>query len=322
MPSIPSQDPGTGRLSRANVLMTIMNKDYRWPDEARLAMSFVVNIEEGSEMSIARGDKKPEPVDELGVALGIPIRNHANESNYQYGINAGAARVFGLFNEHQIPVTVTAAAVALENAPLLLPLIQDGQHEVCSHGWRWIHQFSYDEEREREFINKAISSIESTTGKRPLGWLSRYLHTDHTRALLAEAGFAYHMDDLSDDCPRWDIVDTKNGRASIVIVPYALDTNDMKFWTAPGYTPQQWLDYAVATFDQLYIEGEHAPKMMSLGLHLRIIGRPGRINALKKFISHVRSHSHVWCTTRLEIAQHFKSQNPVPANTVDSEVGQ
>jgi len=269
--------------------MTLMNKDYRWPDDARLAMSFVVNIEEGSEMSIARGDKKPEPVDELGVALGIPIRNHANESNYQYGINAGAARVFGLFNENQIPVTVTAAAVALENAPLLLPLIQDGQHEVCSHGWRWIHQFSYDEEREREFINKAISSIESTTGKRPLGWLSRYLHTDNTR---------------------------------IVIVPYALDTNDMKFWTAPGYTPQQWLDYAVATFDQLYIEGAHAPKMMSLGLHLRIIGRPGRINALKQFIAYVRSHSHVWCTTRLNIAQHFKTQNPLPANTKDSEVGQ
>ena len=293
--------------------------DYQWPQQARLAMSFVVNIEEGSEMSIARGDKKPEPVDELGVALGIPIRNHANESNYQYGINAGASRVFGEFNRRGIPVTVTAAAVALENAPQLVQYIHAGDHETCSHGWRWVHQFSYDEEREREFIQKAVTSIATTTGTRPLGWLSRYLHTDRTRSLLAEAGFVYHMDDLSDDAPRWDTVETENGPVSIVIVPYALDTNDMKFWTAPAYTPQHWLDYAVATFDELYEEGLHAPRMMSLGLHLRIIGRPGRIDALRKFIDHTQSRSDVWFASRLDIARHFKAQVPPPANTTDSE---
>jgi len=296
-----------------------MSNQLTWPGGARLAMSFVVNIEEGSEMSVARGDKKPEPVDELGVALGIPIRNHANESNYQYGINAGAARVFGLFNERQIPVTVTAAAVALENAPQLVKWIQQGQHETCSHGWRWVHQFSFDEKREREFIEKAITSLKHSTGVRPLGWLSRYLHTDRTRSLLAEAGFAYHMDDLADDVPRWECVDTANGATSIVIVPYALDTNDMKFWTAPGYTPQQWLDYAIATFDQLYAEGLETPKMMSLGLHLRIIGRPGRIGVLKQFIQHVQSHDDVWCASRLAIARHFKSEIARPEGTRDSE---
>ncbi len=289
-----------------------MSTPFSWPRNARLAMSFVINIEEGSEMTVARGDKGPEPVDELGVALKIPIRNYANESNYQYGIRAGAPRVFGLFARHGIRTTVTAAAMAIENAPELATFIQDGGHETCSHGWRWIHQFSYDEARERDFIGKAVTSIASTTGTRPYGWLSRYLHTDRTRRLLAEAGFEYHMDDFSDDVPRWDVVATASGAKPIVIVPYALDTNDMKFWTAPSYTPQDWLDYAVGTFDQLYAEGADGPKMMSLGLHLRIIGRPGRIGVLEKFIAHVKSHDDVWCATRLDIARHFAAAVPAP----------
>jgi allantoinase len=289
-----------------------MTAPFAWPNQARLAMSFVINIEEGSEMTVARGDKGPEPVDELGVSLKIPIRNYANESNYQYGIRAGAPRVFGLFQKHGVSTTVTAAAMAIENAPELADLIRAGNHETCSHGWRWIHQFSYDEPRERDFIDKAVRSIEATTGTRPYGWLSRYLHTDRTRRLLAEAGFAYHMDDFSDDVPRWDVVETESGSKPIVIVPYALDTNDMKFWTAPSYTPQDWLDYAIATFDQLYEEGADAPKMMSLGLHLRIIGRPGRIGALDKFIRYVKSQPDVWCATRLDIARHFAANVPAP----------
>lgn len=296
-----------------------MTSPLIWPNDAQIAMSFVVNIEEGSEMSVARGDKKPEPVDELGVSLGIPVRNYGNESNYRYGINAGASRVFGLFNERQIPVTVTAAATVLEDFPRLTGLIAGAPHEVCSHGWRWIHQFSFDEAREREFIQKAVTSLASTTGTRPYGWLSRYLHTDRTRSLLAEAGFVYHMDDYSDDIPRWETVETSHGATSMVIVPYALDTNDMKFWTAPAYTPQQWLDYAIATFDQLYAEGEHSPKIMSLGLHLRIIGRPGRIGALKQFIEYVKTHRSVWYATRLEIARCYKALVAPPAGTVDSE---
>ncbi len=284
-----------------------------WPDRARLAMSFVVNVEEGSEMSVARGDKGPEPVDELGVALKIPVRNWGNESNYAYGLNAGAARVFGAFREARMRTTVTAAAQSLEIAPHVARMIADGGHETCSHGWRWVHQFSFDEGREREFIRRAVDSIARTTGARPLGWLSRYLHTERTRRLLAEEGFEYHMDDYGDDQPRWEVVETAGGPKPMVIVPYALDTNDMKFWLAPAYRPQDWLDYAVETFDRLWAEGAHAPRMMSLGLHLRIIGRPGRIGALERLIAHVHSRQGVWVAPRLNIARAFAAAVPVPA---------
>ena len=286
---------------------------FAWPNGSRLAMSFVINVEEGSEMSTLRGDKGPEPVDELGVALKIPIRNYGNESNYQYGIRAGAARVFGAFERAGIVTTVTAAAQALEAAPDVARRIVEGGHETCSHGWRWVHQFSLDAERERAFIQKAVDGIEHSTGTRPYGWLSRYLHTDATRSLLAEMGFTYHMDDYSDDVPRWDVVETAAGRKPIVVVPYALDTNDMKFWLAPGYTPGQWLDYAVETFDRLHAEGaDGQARLMSLGLHLRIIGRPGRIGALERFIAHVQAKGDVWCATRLDIARAFAQAVPAP----------
>lgn len=284
-----------------------------WPGGARLAMSYVVNVEEGAEMSVADGDKGPEPVDELGVALKIPIRNFGNESNYAYGLRAGAPRIMRLLAKHRVRVTFTAAAVALERAPEIARAIAAGGHETCSHGWRWVHQFSMKGEAERDFVRKAVASIAATTGARPLGWLSRYLHTPALRATLAEEGFLYHMDDYSDDVPRWDVVDTAAGKRAIVIVPYALDTNDMKFWLAPGYTPQQWLDYAVATFDWLHEESALAPRMMSLGLHLRIIGRPGRIGALDRFMQHVASRSGVWVATRADIARAFAAATPAPA---------
>jgi len=195
-------------------------------------------------------------------------------------------------------------------------MIFSAGHETCSHGWRWVHQFSFDEEREREFIQKSVDSIATSTGTRPYGWLSRYLHTENTRKLLAEMGFEYHMDDFSDDTPRWDVIETDNGMTPIVILPYALDTNDMKFWLAPGYTPEQWLDYAVATFDRLYAESDDGvARLMSLGLHLRIIGRPGRIGALEQFIAHVQSKPEVWCATRLKIARAFASAVPAPVTT-------
>ncbi len=163
-----------------------------------------------------------------------------------------------------------------------------------------------------DFIAKAVASIEKTTGTRPYGWLSRYL-TPTSPQLLAEAGFEYHMDDYSDDVPFWDVVETRNGPVPMVIVPYALDTNDMKFWTAPAYRPQDWLDYAVSTFDQLHFEGATAPKMMSLGLHLRIIGRPGRIGALERFIAHVKSRARrLGRHTARELARHFAEVRCAP----------
>ncbi len=286
---------------------------YRFtlPNDQRLAMSFVVNVEEGAEQNIEAGDKGPEPVDELGVALKIPIRNYANESNYLYGINAGAPRVMRLLAMHGFTCTFTAAAVALEKAPDLAHAIAAAGHEVCSHGYRWVHQFSFKEDRERDFIQRATESIRASIGERPLGWLSRYLFTANTRRLLVEEGYLYHMDDLADDVPRWEFVDIDGTRRGIVIVPYAIDTNDMKLWVAPAYTPGQWLDYAIATFDQLYAEGAAQPKIMSLGVHLRIIGRPGRIGALASFMQHVAEHKDVWVTSRLAIARRFIELNPV-----------
>ena len=286
-----------------------MAETSRWPNGARLALSVVVNVEEGAEMNVADGDKGPEAVDELGIALRKPIRNFSNESNYQYGIKAGAPRVLALLRRYGVSATFTAAALSLERAPDLARQIAADGHETCAHGYRWVHQFGMDEDAERDFIRSAAQSIERTTGTRPVGWLSRYLLTENTRRLLVEEGYTYHMDDFSDDLPFWDEVDGK----PILIVPYALDSNDMKMWVSPALTPADWLDYAVDSFDWLYAEGADAPKMMSLGVHLRIIGRPGRIGAFEKFLRHVAAHDKVWVATRQQIAAHWAETNPPPS---------
>ncbi len=291
-----------------------MGKPWSWPGGAKLALSIVVNVEEGSEYSIADGDPMPEPVDELGVVMKKPVRMHGNESNYRYGINEGARRIVKLLDQHHVRATWTAAALALERAPELAAVIRSRADEVCSHGWRWVHQFRLNEIDERDFIRRAADSIEASTGQRPVGWLSRYLHTEHTRRLLQEAGFLYHMDDYSADTPFWAAV--PGSSQPMVIVPYALDSNDMKMWLAPAYTPELWLQYACDSFDTLLVEAQDddvPPRMMSLGLHLRIIGRPGRIGALQRFFEHVAQAEGVWMTTRREIAEHFAQQVPPPA---------
>ena len=280
-----------------------------WPGDAKLALSIVVNVEEGAEANIADGDRGPEPVDELGITLKKPVRNYGNESNYQYGIKAGAPRVMDLLDQYGVAATFTAAAVALERAPNLVARIVEGGHEVCAHGHRWVHQFHMSEAKEREFIQSAVSSIRQTVGERPFGWLSRYLLTENTRRLLVEEGFSYHMDDYSDDLPFWNNVSGK----PIVIMPYALDSNDMKMWTDPAYTPDAWLKYAIDTFEWLVKEGESgAPKMMSLGVHLRIIGRPGRIGAFDAFLRHVTARRDVWIATRKNIRDRWAEANPAP----------
>lgn len=280
-----------------------------WPNGAKMALSVVVNVEEGSEQSVARGDRGMEPVDELGIFIKAPIRNYGNESNYLYGIKAGAPRVVKLLQAFDIRASWTVAAMSLENHPQLAEAIVALGHEPVSHGWRWVHQFKLDEAAEREFIARAVASIQRTCGVRPHGWLSRYFHTDNTRRLLIEAGFAYHMDDYSGDVPFWDKATVPE--RPIVILPYQLDNNDMKMWTDPALTPEQWLAYAIRNFDQIYREGvEGNPKLMSLGLHLRIIGRPGRIWALEAFFRHVRKHDDVWVATRQEISRHFAKVQP------------
>jgi peptidoglycan/xylan/chitin deacetylase (PgdA/CDA1 family) len=281
-------------------------RSVTWPNGERLALSIVVNVEEGSERSIARGDSGMEAVDELGMFVKDPIRNHANESNYQFGIDVGGPRVLRLLADHGMTSTWTVCGMALEAAPGLARAITAAGHEPCSHGYRWQFQHKMDEASERAFILKAADSIAATTGERPVGWLSRYFSTDNTRRLLAEAGFLYHMDDFSDEVPFWDAPDGK----PIVVVPYQLDTNDMKMWPHPGYTARDWLDYAIDTFDLLYREGAHNPRMMSLGVHLRIIGRPGRAAAFERFLTHVQGKPGVWTATRKAIAAHFAASQP------------
>ena len=276
---------------------------WTWPNKAKVALSIVVNVEEGSEYSLGDGDKITEPLDELGVALKKPIRNYGNESNYRYGINEGHARVAALLDKYQVAATYTAAAVALERAPDIAAYIKARKHETCCHGYRWVHQFSFDEAREREFIKNGLDLIEKSTGVRPQGWLSRYLHTENTRRLVQEAGCLYHMDDYSRDTPFW--ADVEGSKRKMIIVPYQLDTNDMKMWLAPGYMPSQWLDYAVDTLDQMHKEGGTRPIMMSLGLHLRIIGRPGRIGYLDQFLKYASQKPGVLFARRLDIAKHF-----------------
>lgn len=287
---------------------------FFWPNGAKLALTIVVNVEEGAESNIRDGDKGPEPVDELGVVLKKPIRIHGNESNYQYGINRGAPRVLALLDKYKIPATWTAASLALERAPWLAKAIMARGDEPCCHGYRWQFQAFMDEATERDFIRKGADSIEHTCGRRPVGWLSRYLHTDITRGLLAEAGFTYHMDDYSDDFPYWDVVDLPGGGAKpIIILPYAIDSNDMKFWLDPSFTADNWLTYAKDTFDWLLEEAEdQGARMMSLGLHLRIIGRPGRIGALETFLDYVASKEGVWITTREQVANAFADAVPAP----------
>ena len=291
--------------------------DFRWPNGSKFALSIVVNVEEGAEQNIRDGDKGPEPVDELSAVPKRPMRMHGNESNYQYGIKAGAPRILKLLDEHKVRATWTAAALALERAPEIARAIAARGDEVCSHGYRWAHQFWMDEAKEREFIRKAADSLEQTTGQRPVGWLSRYLHTEVTRRLLVEEGFTYHMDDYSDDFPFWESVEMADGsKRPMLMMPYALDSNDMKFWLAPSLTARDWLTYATDTFDWLADEAEReGARYMSLGLHLRIIGRPGRIGALKGFLDHIAKRPDVWIASRSDIAQAFAVAVPAPPLT-------
>ena len=275
-----------------------------WPGGGRLAVSIVVNVEEGAEQSIVDGDERPDPVDELGIAPRSQIRNYGNESNYLYGIQAGAPRVMKVLAKHGIPATFTCAALSLERAPHLAAKIVSSGHEVCAHGLRWMHQHRMNEIEERAFIEATVESIKKSCGNRPLGWLSRYLITANTRRLLGETGFVYHMDDYSNDLPFRD----ESQEPAMLVLPYALDTNDMKMWTSPSYTPSDWLKYAKDSFDCLYYESLDELRMMSVGVHLRIIGRPGRIHALDKFIEHALRHEGVWIARRIDIARYWISE--------------
>jgi allantoinase len=282
-----------------------------WPNGARLAVSIVVNVEEGAELSLADGDRGAEPVDELGMALKPGVRNFGNESNYRYGIEAGAPRVLDLLDETGVRASFTAAALALERAPALAARLAASAHEVTAHGWRWVPQHRLDPDAERDFIRRARDSIARTIGRPPVGWLSRYLHTAQTRRLLAEEGFLYHMDDYGADAPSWDASTTP----PIVVLPYALDTNDMKMWNAPALAPAQWAEYAIDAYEWMKRERPARAQILSIGVHLRIIGRPGRVGAFARVLRHIRAGAaagEAWIATRQDIAAHFARCVPAP----------
>lgn len=252
---------------------------YAWPDGARLALSVIVDVEEVAEPGSHAGD----------------------ESDHAYGINEGAPRVLGLLARHEVPATFTAAAVALERAPQVAAGIVAGGHEVCAYGRRPLPQVGMPEGDERASIRRTIASISATTGARPVGWLSSRPDAPASRRLLVEEGFEYLMDDCSRDEPFMD----RTFARPIVVLPYALDSDDMKMGSASALSPRDWLAYACDAFDWLSAESVSRPRMMSLGVHLRIIGRPGRIGAFEKFLQHARAARGVWWARRRDIAAHY-----------------
>ena len=281
----------------------------RWPGNARVAVQLVMNYEEGGEASILHGDSHAECY--LHEVVGTPplqgARNLQIESVYEYGSRVGVWRLLRLFDELDVKVTVFAVAMALERNPAVAEALVAAGHEIASHGWRWIDYHGVPEEQERADMLRAIESIRRLTGQRPLGWYTGRLSVNTRRLVVAEGGFLYDADAYNDDLPYWVL---ESGRPHLV-VPYTLDVNDMKFATAQGFNQgQDFFLYARDAFDALYAEGVSAPKMMSVGLHTRLIGRPGRIGALRQFLRHVRAHADVWICRRVDIARHWIAQHP------------
>jgi allantoinase len=287
--------------------------DPRWPGDARLALQIVVNYEEGSEYTILDGDGRTEVglAEAPGGRTPKGARDLAMESMYEYGSRVGFWRLFRLFTERQVPITVFACAVALERNPAVARAIGDAGLDVCCHGWRWVEHFQLTEAEEREHIRRAVASLTRTTGSRPLGWYCRYGPSAHTRRLLVEdGGFLYDSDAYNDELPYWVTV---GGRPHLV-VPYTLDANDGKFCTPAGIgTGDEFFTYLRETFDVLYREGARGPRMMSVGLHCRLAGRPARADGLARFLDHVQRHEGVWLCRRIDIARHWHAQHPFRA---------
>jgi allantoinase len=283
--------------------------DPKWPNGARLALNFVLNYEEGSEPSVQDGEGHSEWGLTEGAAAQIPKgRDLAAESMFEYGSRVGFWRLTRLFRERGLPLTIFGCALALERNPLAAAAIREAGFDVCSHGWRWIKHWELSEEEEREHIRKAVQSIQRTTGERPLGWYCRYGPSVNTRRLVVEeGGFLYDSDAYNDELPYWRTV---SGKPHLV-VPYSLTNNDGKMMAQAG-TGEQWFSFVRDAFDMLYAEGRTQPKMMSVGLHMRLIGHPARAAGLQRFLDHVMKHDGLWITRRVDIARHWIATHPYP----------
>ncbi len=280
-----------------------------WPGGAQIALQFVVNYEEGAENCVLHGDEASEAfLSEIVGASPWPGQRHPSmESIYEYGSRVGVWRLFDLFARYEIPITVFGVAMALERNPAVADAAMAAGYEICSHGYRWIDYRNVPEDIEREHLHRAIEIISQLTGERPLGWYTGRT-SERTRALVAaEGGFLYDADDYNDDLPFWTRV---NDQAHLV-VPYTLDNNDMRFASPQGFNSgEQFYTYLRDAFDTLYAEGQTTARMMSVGLHCRLIGRPGRLGALARFIEHTRRFDKVWYCRRIDVARHWRAKFP------------
>ena len=275
----------------------------KWPNNARIAVQFVLNYEEGAENCILNGDKNSEIfLSEIIGAQPIKGRNMNMESIYEYGSRRGFWRIHKLFREKKIPLTIFGVGMALEKNRDVCDAIKNADYEVASHGWRWIDYQNISKSKEKKHMNKAIKSIKKIFGKRPLGWYTGRCSPNTLNLVIDNGGFLYCSDTYSDDLPYW----IKRGNKKQLMVPYTLDNNDMRFATTQGFNSgDQFYNYLKDSFDALYSEGEKLPKMMSIGLHCRLIGRPGRIQSIKKFLDYILKFEKVWICKRIDIAKHW-----------------
>ena len=275
----------------------------RWPGNARLALQIVLNYEEGAENCVLHGDKFSEIfLSEIIGAKSIKGRHMNMESIYEYGSRRGFWRIHELFQEKKIPITIFGVGMALKKNMDVCNAIKKANYEIASHGWRWIDYQKVSKDVEKKHMKLAINSIKNIFGNRPLGWYTGRSSPNTRDLVMEEGGFLYSSDSYSDDLPYWE----KKGKKKLLIIPYTLDNNDMRFATNQGFnTGDHFFNYLKDSFDVLYEEGKISPKMMSVGLHCRLIGRPGRIQSLKNFLEYVQKHKGVWICRRVDIAKHW-----------------
>ena len=285
----------------------------QWPGQARIALQFVLNYEEGGENAVLHGDAGSEQfLSELANPPSYPARHLSMESIYEYGARAGVWRILREFERRGLPLTVFGVSMALQRHPELTAAFRELGHEIACHGWRWISYQAVDEATEREHMRIGMDIIGQLTGERPLGWYTGR-DSPNTRRLVADyGGFAYDSDYYGDDLPLWMKVRKTDGTVvAHLVVPYTLDANDMRFALPQGFAQaDDFFTYLRDSFDALYAEGETAPKMLSVGMHCRLLGRPGRIVALQRFLDHVQRHDRVWICRRIDIARHWKNTHP------------
>ena len=274
-----------------------------WPNNAKLALQIVLNYEEGAENSVLHGDKHSETfLSEIIEAQPIKGRHMSMESLYEYGSKRGFWRLHELFQKKKIPLTIFGVAMALERNPEVCKAIKESDYEVACHGWRWIDYQNINKSVEKKHMNLAIKTIKKIFGQRPLGWYTGRCSPNTRDLVMNEGGFAYDSDSYSDDLPYFE---KKNNKKQL-IVPYTLDNNDMRFATNQGFNSgDQFYNYLKDSFDVLYKEGETNPKMMSVGLHCRIVGKPGRLKSLERFLDYVLQYKDVWICKRIDIAKHW-----------------